>query len=195
MVGSGGKKIVCNDRLIAVKLNTEPVNVLIVQVYIPASDYEDEEVEELYDRIVDILEEDGKGGTNTIIMGDWNNVVGNKSDGNICGPYGLGNRNKRGQMLIDICERVGFVISNTWFKKPKRRLYIWKASGDQHRYQLDYIFVEQRFRNSVKDVQRQPGADIDSDHNLLVAKICTRLKRIIRLQKRKPVWDIEKLQT
>jgi hypothetical protein len=46
----------------------------------------------------------------------------------------------------------------------------------------------------VKDVQTQSGADIDSDHTLLVAKICTRLKRIIRLQNRKPVWDFKKLQ-
>jgi hypothetical protein len=46
----------------------------------------------------------------------------------------------------------------------------------------------------VKDVQTKPGADIDSDHNLLVAKICTILKRIIRLQKKKPRWDLEKLQ-
>jgi hypothetical protein len=38
-----------------------------------------------------------------------------------------------------------------------------------------------------------PGANIDSDHNLLVAKICTRLKKIIRFQKRKPRWDLEKL--
>jgi predicted phosphohydrolase len=33
-------------------------------------------VEELYDRIEDILEEDGKGDTNTIIMGDWKSVIG-----------------------------------------------------------------------------------------------------------------------
>ena len=38
-----------------------------------------------------------------------------------------------------------------------------------------------------------PGADIDSDHNLLVAKTCTRLKKIIRFQKRRPHWDLEKL--
>jgi hypothetical protein len=132
--------------------------------------------------------------TDTTIMGDWNSVVGDKSNGNICGTYGLGNRNKRGQMLIDFCERTGLVITNTWFKKPKRRLYTWKAVGDQHRYQLAYIFVKQRFRSSVKDVKRQPGTYIDSDHNLLVAKICTRLKRTIRLQKRKPVWDLENLQ-
>jgi hypothetical protein len=45
----------------------------------------------------------------------------------------------------------------------------------------------------VKDVQTLPGADIDSDHNLLVATICTRLKKIIRFHKRKPRWDLEKL--
>jgi endonuclease/exonuclease/phosphatase family metal-dependent hydrolase len=51
---------------------------------------------------------------------------------------------------------------------------------------LDYVLVKQRFRNSVKDVQTLPGADINSDHNLLVATICTRLKKIIRFHKRKP---------
>jgi len=53
--------------------------------------------------------------------------------------------------------------------------------------------VKHRFRNSVKDVQILPAADTDSDHNLLVAKICTRLKKIIRFQKRRPHWDLEKL--
>jgi hypothetical protein len=55
--------------------------------------------------------------------------------------------------------------------------------------------VKHQFRNSVKDVQTRPGADIASDHNLLVAKICTRLKKIIRFQKRRPQWDLEKLYT
>jgi hypothetical protein len=45
----------------------------------------------------------------------------------------------------------------------------------------------------VRDVQTLPGADIDSDHNLLVAKICTRLKKIMRFHKQKPRWDLEKL--
>jgi hypothetical protein len=45
IVGSVVKKIGCNDRLIAVKLNEKPVKVLIVQVYM-TSHYEAEEVEE-----------------------------------------------------------------------------------------------------------------------------------------------------
>jgi hypothetical protein len=96
-------------------------------------------------------------------------------------------------MLIDFCERNGLVITNTWFKKPKRRLYTWKAPGDKSRRQLAYIPVKQRFRNSVKDVQTLRGEDINCDHNLLVANICTRLKKIICFQKRKPRWDLEKL--
>jgi len=42
-------------------------------------------------------------------------------------------------------------------------------------------------------VQTLSGADIDSDHNLLVVKICTRLKKVIRFQKRRPKLDLEKL--
>ena len=88
-------------------------------------------------------------------------------------------------MLTNFCERNGLIVTNTWFRKSKRRLYTWKAPEDR-RHQFNYILVKRRFRNSVKDVQTLPGADIDSDHNLLVAKICTRLKEIIRFQKRRP---------
>ena len=49
---------------------------MIMQVYMPTSEYEDDEVEKLYDTIEEILEEDGKGDTNSIILGDWNSVVG-----------------------------------------------------------------------------------------------------------------------
>ena len=148
----------------------------------PTSEYEDVEVENLYDTIVKILEEDGKGDTNNIIRGDWNNVVGDEPYWNIVGPHGLGRRNHWGQMLIDFCERNGLIVTNTCFKKPKRRLYTWKASGDWSRHQFDYILMKHRLRNSVKDEQKLPGADIVSDNNLLVAKVRIRLKKILRFK-------------
>jgi len=190
IVRSVVKKIVYNDRIIAIKLQAQPINISMMQVYMPTSEHEDDEVEELYGITKEILEEDGKGNTNTIIMGVWNSVVGDESYRNIVGPHGLG---KRGQMLMNFCERNGLTVTNTWFGKPKRRLYTWKAPGDRSRYQLDYILVKYRFRNSVKDVQTLPGEDIDSDHNLLVAKVFTTLKKIIRFQNRRPQWDLEKL--
>jgi len=62
-------------------------------------------------------------------MGDWNSVVGDESHRNIVGPHGLGRKNQRGQMLINFCERNGLIVTNTWFRKSKRRLYTWKAPG------------------------------------------------------------------
>ena len=109
-------------------------------------------VEELYGVIVEILEEDKKGNTNTILMGDWDRVVGDEPYRNIAGPHDLGRNNHRDQMLINFCERNGLIVTNTWFRKPKRRLYTWKVPGDRSRHQLDYILVKHRFRNSVKDV-------------------------------------------
>jgi hypothetical protein len=47
-------------------------------------------VEELYDIIEEILEDDGKRDTNSIIMRDWNIVVGHETYRNTVGTHGLG---------------------------------------------------------------------------------------------------------
>jgi exonuclease III len=117
------KKIVYNDRIIVIKLQAEPIIILMMQVYIPTSEHKDDEVEELYGITEKILEEDGKGNTNTIIMGEWNSIVGDKPYRNFVGPHGLGRENHRVQMLIKFCERNGLIVTNTWFRKPKKRLY------------------------------------------------------------------------
>jgi hypothetical protein len=129
VVKSVVKKSMYSYRLIAVKLKAEPVSILIVQVYMPISDHEDDKVEDLYDIIEEILEEDGKGATNTIIMEVLYSVVGDKAHHKIVGPCGLGRRNQRGQMLIDFCERNELVIPNTWFKKPKRIVHLEITRG------------------------------------------------------------------
>ena len=70
------KRLFITTELLAIKLQAERINILMMQVYMPKSEHEVDEVEELYDVIEGILEEDGKGDTNTIIMGNWNSVVG-----------------------------------------------------------------------------------------------------------------------
>ena len=71
-----------------------------MQVYMSTSEHENDEVEEICDIIEEILEEDEKGDTNTILMGRWNSVVGDESYRNIVGPHCLGRKNHRFQMLI-----------------------------------------------------------------------------------------------
>ena len=40
-----------NERIVMVKLETKPVDTVVVKVYMPTTDYEDEEVEDVYDDI------------------------------------------------------------------------------------------------------------------------------------------------
>ena len=42
IVRSVVKKIVCNNLILAVKSKEEPVTILIMQVYMPTSEYEDD---------------------------------------------------------------------------------------------------------------------------------------------------------
>ena len=75
------------------------------------------------------------------------------------------------------------MVSNTWFEHEKRRRYTWKRPGDTGRFQIDYILVKQRYRNSVKNSRTYPGADANTDHNLVMANIKLKLKKIRRAKK------------
>jgi exonuclease III len=112
VVGGVVKKIAYNDRIIAIKLQAEPIYFFIMQVYMPTSEYEDDEAEKC-DIIEEILEEDGKCDTNTIITGDWSSVVGGESYRNIFGPHGLGRKNHKSQIFINFRESFGLIVINT----------------------------------------------------------------------------------
>ena len=56
LVRSVVKKIVCS----ALKLKAEPVSILIMQVYMPTSDYEDDEVENCMIQLKKFLKKMGK---------------------------------------------------------------------------------------------------------------------------------------
>jgi hypothetical protein len=84
---------------------------------------EDDGEQALYGITEEILEEDGKGETNTAIVVEWNSLVGDKSYRKTGGPYGLEKRQHTGQTFVDICERNRLDITKTWLKKPKRKFY------------------------------------------------------------------------
>ena len=182
-----------SDRLLLVKIQNEPRDIVIIQVYMPTTDYNDEEVEAVYEQLEEMLKE-VKGKDLLVIMGDWNAVLGEGKDGMEVGRFGLGRRNDRGQMMVDFCKRKKLVVMNTWFMHEKRRRYTWKKPGDTERFQLDYMLVNTRYRNCVKDARSYPGADIDSDHNLVMMKIHIRLKKVIG-KKQTLKWDTDKIKS
>ena len=181
-----------NERLMSIKLESTPVNTVLVQVYMPTSDSTEEEVDKIYELIEDIL--DNSKNDNVIVMGDFNAVIGEGEQTKYVGKYGLGVRNNRGDRLNEFATNNNMFICNTWFAQPKRRRYTWKMPGDHGRYQLDYILMKVRYRNCVKSCHSYPGADIGSDHNPVVMKIHSIRYKRIKGTKKKVRWNLQELE-
>ncbi|KAL1446687.1 hypothetical protein WDU94_006588 [Cyamophila willieti] len=178
-------------RVILVKLDTHPVNTTIIQVYMPTALHEDRYVEEIYDEIQTLLDQTN-GDENVILMGDFNARVGRGEDLPYVGQYGLGERNERGDRLVEFCAKNKFVITNTWFKHHNRRIYTYKSPGDRYRTQIDYIIVRERYRNQIKDSRSYAGPDIASDHNMVMAKGILKFKNLKKKNTKK--WDMKLLK-
>ena len=55
-----------------------------------------------------------------IVMGDLNAKVGDERIHDVVGPYGLGEKNERGERLIEWCCAHELIIANTWFQQAAR---------------------------------------------------------------------------
>ena len=173
-----------------VRLRGKPTDIVIVHVYMPTSDHDEEEVDEMYDKIEELLETETKGKDYTLIIGDWNAVVGEGKEEKYVGHYGLRCRNQRGEKLVEFCRRKQLCITNIWFTGKRRRRYTWANPGDSARYHIDYTMAKCQFRNSVSNAKTYPKG---SDHNLVVAKVRVKLKKILKVSKRQH-WKLDSLK-
>ena len=73
---------------------------MVIQVYAPASNAEEAEVEWFYEDLQDVLELTPKKYV-LFIIGDWNEKVGSQETPEVTGKFGLGVQNDAGQRLIE----------------------------------------------------------------------------------------------
>ena len=135
------------------------------------------EVERFYEDLQDLLELTPPKDS-LFIIGDWNAEVESQKTLRITGKFGLGVRNEAGQSLIEFFQENALVPANTLFQQHKRSLYTWTSPDGQHQNQIDYILCSQRWRSSIQSAKTRPGADCGSDHELFIAKLRLRLKKV-----------------
>jgi len=83
---------------------------------------------------------------------------------------------------------------NTWFIKHPRKLWTWKSPYGITRNQIDYIKVNRRYRNTVRDIRTHPEADCNSDHKMLVGNIKVKLQRLKQHKFTSPKLDLKSLE-
>ncbi|CAB3248147.1 unnamed protein product [Arctia plantaginis] len=169
------------------------MNLNVVQVYAPTSTASDGAIEKFYSDLESTI---GKIPNREllVILGDMNAKIGENADrlSNFAGRFGLGNRNERGERLIQFASENDLMIVNSLFQHHPRRLYTWVSPGGKTRNQIDYIMVRSRWRSSITNAHTLPGADCGSDHQLLISKLKLKLAaaRIIEEPTRFEVRDV-----
>ena len=96
----------------------------------------------------------------------------------ITGKFGLGIQNEAGKRLTEFCQENALFKANTIFQQHKRWFYTWTSPDGQYQNQIDYILCSWRQRSSIQSAKTRPGADCDSDHQLLIAKLRFKLKKV-----------------
>ena len=93
--------------------------------------------------------------------------------------------NERGLRLLEFATFNGLVLANTFGLHKASRRWIWQNPNGHHN-QTDYILVRKRSRSvlNIARILNFPGADIGSDHDLLMMTFHLRLKRTSELKHR-----------
>ena len=76
-----------NDRMISVRFQGRPFNIMVIQAYVPTSNAE--EAEQFYEDLQDLLELTPKKDV-LFIIGEWNAKVGSQETPGVTGKFGLG---------------------------------------------------------------------------------------------------------
>ena len=107
-----------NDRMISVRFLGKPFNITVIQVYAPATNAEETEVEWFCEDLQDLLELTPKKDV-LFIKGDWNAKVGSQEILVVTVKFGLGVQIEAGQRLTEFCQENTLVIANTNFSRTR----------------------------------------------------------------------------
>ena len=97
-----------SSRIISARFEAVPFNITVIHVCAPTSASSDEDIEAFYSDIEDTLAKTGKHDV-IILTGDWNAKVGDDNTDWKCamGKYGYGDRNERGERLLEFATANG----------------------------------------------------------------------------------------
>ena len=103
---------------------------------------------------------------------------GSQETPGVTGRFGLGVQNEAGQRLIEFCQENALVIANTLFQQHKRRLYNGHHQMVNTEIRLIIFFAAKDGEALYSQKKTRPGADCGSDHELLIAKLKLKLKKV-----------------
>ena len=130
-----------------------------------------------------------------ILMGDFNANVGYDNAGyeSCMGKEGVGVRNNNGQLFADMCLENGLFIRGTIFQHKNIHKLTWNSPDGRSCNQIDHICINKKWKGSMRDVKAIRGAEIGSDHYLMLCKLKLKQKKATK-EKMEPLYNSRKLK-
>jgi hypothetical protein len=184
-----------NDRIITMRIQSSHTKVTIIQAYAPTNAAQDQDKNEFYEQLQDILdaapEHDLK-----IVMGDFNSQIGADNAGweDTIGTEAIGERTDNGERLLSLCSTNKMKIGGSLFMHKNIHKGTWRSPDGQTVNQIDHFCISRRWATSLQDVRVHRGADVATDHYLVVAVVKVKLKNQTR-KKIQKVLDVQRLKT
>ena len=165
-----------NERLGLLVVQGRWYKIAIINVHAPTEDKDGEIKDGFYEELehlVDQLPNDYM----KIVVGDFNAKIG-KED--IFRPtIGLESlheeSNDNGVRVINFATGKNLIVKSTYFKHKNIHKQTWISPDGGTRNQIDHVLADKRRHTNVLDVRSYRGADCDSDHLFVIAKIRERL--------------------
>jgi endonuclease/exonuclease/phosphatase family metal-dependent hydrolase len=167
-----------NERVCVIRINGRFFNYSLISIHTPRNNSEEEAKDQFYEQLerayAACLSDDVK-----LVMGDANAEVGRET---VHQPT-IGNHslhestNENGLRLVDFAAGRQMAIKNTYFMHKRIHLQTWHSPDGPTFNQIDHCLIDGRHFSDVIDVMVRRGANIDSDHMLVVIKLRARICR------------------
>ena len=170
-----------SERVALLRLKLMEETLVLVQVYAPNME---SEYAPFLDEVLDVLARI-PGTDSIVLLGDFNVHVGNDAQTwkGVIGKNGDSDINAQGRLLLDFCVGGDSSIMNTFFHHKDIHKYTWYRLGDSatQKSLIDLFVVSDDLRKSVMDVCVKRGAELSTDHHLVLCKL--RLASSSRIQR------------
>ncbi|XP_072380618.1 uncharacterized protein [Diabrotica undecimpunctata] len=186
-----------NDRIMTARFYTRYRKITVIQCYAPTNTSLHEEKDIFYEQLEQTTQQVNQGDI-LIVMGDMNAKVGedNINLETVMGKHGLGMMNENGERFTNFCSSHSLVIGGTIFPHKNIHKVTWTAPGHTRENQIDHIAISKRWRSSLLDVRNKRGADIASDHHLVIGTIKIKMaKNKTTRNTKRPTYNLDKLKT
>ncbi|KAJ2938172.1 hypothetical protein O0L34_g18512 [Tuta absoluta] len=113
-----------SERVALLQLKFDDSNISIIQAYAPTMTSSTDKLDTFYK---DLKKAHTLADKTVIVTGDFNAKIGlpTKEENLIMGRYGYGQRNERGEILLEYAMEYKLSIMNTFFKKRDSRKWTW----------------------------------------------------------------------